>query len=67
VRKTAGSEARAAGSNTIRRLLSAWNRRLLIAASVFVLWACSVLTLQAAGPHAQNMIAGEGMLITMPE
>jgi hypothetical protein len=43
---------------------TAWNRGLLIGAAIFILWLASVLALQVAGPHAQAMLAGEGMLIT---
>jgi hypothetical protein len=43
---------------------AAWNRGLLIGAAIFTLWLASVLALQAAGPHAQAMLSGEGMLIT---
>jgi hypothetical protein len=46
------------------RRLALWNRRLLIGATVFLLWGASVLALQAAGPNAQALLAGEGMLIT---
>jgi|HubBroStandDraft_1064217.scaffolds.fasta_scaffold88921_3 hypothetical protein len=52
---------------TVSIRVATWNRRLLIAAAVFVLWGACVLALQAAGPHAQAMIAGEGMLITETE
>jgi hypothetical protein len=44
-----------------------WNRRLLIFATVVLLWGSSVLALQKAGPNAQAMLAGEGMLITSGE
>ncbi len=47
--------------------LAVWNRRLLTIAIVFILWAASVLALHVAGPNAQAMLAGEGMLINMPE
>jgi len=43
--------------------LAVWNQRLLIGAAVFILWAASILALQAAGPNARAMLAGEGMLI----
>jgi len=46
------------------RHLAVWNRRLLIGAAVMILWAASVLALHAAGPNAQAMLAGEGMLIS---
>ena len=44
-----------------------WNRRLLTVATVLILWAASVLALQWAGPDAQALLAGEGMLINPPE
>jgi hypothetical protein len=44
-----------------------WNRRLLTVATVLILWAASVLALQWAGPGAQALLAGEGMLINPPE
>jgi hypothetical protein len=43
---------------------AAWNRGLLIGVAILILWLASVLALQVAGPHAQAMLAGEGMLIT---
>jgi hypothetical protein len=46
------------------RRLAVWNMRLLIAATVFILWSASVLALHAAGPKAQALLAGEGMLIS---
>jgi hypothetical protein len=48
---------------SVPRRLAAWNRRLLIGATIFALWAASVLALRASGPNAQAMLAGEGMLI----
>jgi len=39
------------------------NRRLLIAAAALILWAASLLALQAMGPDARALMAGEGMLI----
>ena len=51
-------------SEPIRQRLAVWNRALLIGATVFILWAASVLALQAAGPNARAMLAGEGMLIS---
>jgi hypothetical protein len=50
-------------SVSIAGRVSVWNRRLLIGAIVLVLWAASMLALQAAGPNARAMLAGEGMLI----
>jgi hypothetical protein len=43
--------------------VSTWNRRLMIAAAVAILWCATVLALQAADPHTRAMIAGEGMVI----
>jgi hypothetical protein len=40
-----------------------WNRRLLMLAVVVILWAATILALEMAGPEAQEMLAGEGMLI----
>jgi hypothetical protein len=42
---------------------SVWNGRLLIGSAVLLLWAASILALHAAGPTAQAMLAGEGLLI----
>jgi hypothetical protein len=47
--------------------VAVWNRRLLIAAAVLILWAATMLALQAAGPEVRAMMAGEGMLITESE
>jgi hypothetical protein len=46
---------------------STWHRRLLTGVVVVMLWGASVLALQAAGPGAQAMLAGEGLLITSGE
>jgi hypothetical protein len=40
-----------------------WNQRLLILAAVVIVWAVTVLVLEMAGPDAQEMLAGEGILI----
>jgi hypothetical protein len=50
-------------SASVAGRLSVWNRRLLIGAAVLILWAASMPALQAAGPNARAMLAGEGMLI----
>ncbi len=42
---------------------AAWNLRLLTASAVLVLWAASLLALQASGPNARAMFGGEGMSI----
>ena len=63
MRKIAGVARSASASSAAPGRLAIWNRRLLIGAAVFILWAASVLMLQAAGPHARDMLAGEGMLI----
>ena len=44
------------------RHISVWNRRLLIAAITLILWAASMLALQAMGPDARALMAGEGLL-----
>jgi hypothetical protein len=59
------SSSRISGSATGR--FAIWNRRLLTVATVLILWAASVLALQWAGPGAQALLAGEGMLINPPE
>jgi hypothetical protein len=41
--------------------LSVWNRRLMAVASLVILLGATMLGLQAAGPHARAMIAGEGI------
>jgi hypothetical protein len=45
------------------RHISVWNRRLLIGAIALILWAASMLALQAMGPDARALMAGEGFLI----
>lgn len=47
--------------------LAVWNRRLLTGAIVLILCGASMLAIHAAGPHAQAMLAGEGMLINPAE
>jgi hypothetical protein len=47
--------------------LAIWNPRLQIAATMLILWAASMLALQAAGPHARAMLASEGTLINAPD
>jgi hypothetical protein len=47
--------------------LAIWNRRLLMVAAVLILWAASILALNMAGPDAQALLAGEGMLINPVE
>jgi len=59
------SNSRISGSAAGR--FAIWNRRLLTVATVLILWAASVLALQWAGPGAQALLAGEGMLINPPE
>jgi hypothetical protein len=44
-----------------------WNRRLLTVATVVILWAASMLALEWAGPGAQALLAGEGLLINPAE
>jgi hypothetical protein len=44
-----------------------WNRRLLTVATVLILWAASILALERAGPGAQALLAGEGLLINPAE
>jgi Mn2+/Fe2+ NRAMP family transporter len=51
-------------SENLHRRLDFWNRRLLTVAIVIIVCAASVLLLQAAGPDARALMAGEGMLIT---
>jgi hypothetical protein len=50
-------------SSGASRQISVWNRRLMIAAVVTILWAASMLALQAMGPDARALMAGEGLLI----
>jgi hypothetical protein len=45
------------------RHFAVWNRRLLIAAAAVILWAASMLALQAMGPEGRALMAGEGLLI----
>ena len=52
-----------AAAMTMPQRLAVWNQRLLILAAVSILWSASVLALQAAGPKAQAVLAGEGMLV----
>jgi len=60
-----GAEARSVSKDGAG-LFAVWNRRLLIAATVVMLWLVTVLALQAAGPGAQALLAGEGLLINPP-
>jgi hypothetical protein len=46
--------------------IAVWNQRLLIVATVFILWAATILALQAAGVVQSAMFAGEGMLVVTP-
>ena len=52
-----------ARSTAASRHIADWNRRLLIAASALILWAASMLALQAMGPDGRALMAGEGLLI----
>jgi hypothetical protein len=52
-----------ATSASASRHNAAWNRRLLIAAVTLILWAASMLALQAMSPNARALMAGEGLLI----
>ena len=52
-----------AGSAAAARHIAVWNRRLLIAAATLILWAASMLALQAMGPDGRALMAGEGLLI----
>ena len=63
MQKIAGIARVATASSAAPGRLATWNQRLLIAATVFILLAASVLTLQALGPHERAMLAGESMLI----
>ena len=47
--------------------IGVWNRRLLIATATLILWAASMLALQAMGPDARALMAGEGLLIQSDE
>jgi hypothetical protein len=47
--------------------VAVWNRRLLIGAIALVLWAASMLALQAMGPDARALMAGEGLLIQVDQ
>lgn len=64
MRKISGTAPYVTKAASASGYLVVWNRRLLVAASVFILWAASVLALQAAGPRVQALLAGEGTLIT---
>jgi hypothetical protein len=48
---------------SITRQIPVWNRRLMISAIALILWAASMLALQAMGPDARALMAGEGLLI----
>ena len=56
----------APASTTASGRLAVWNQRLLIAAAAFILWAATILALQAAGAVQSAMLAGEGMSIVSP-
>jgi hypothetical protein len=64
MRNFARDEPYAHASDAMSWPWTAWTRRLLIVAIVILLWGASVLALQAAGPGAQALLAGEGMLYT---
>jgi hypothetical protein len=53
----------AATATKASRHIAVWNRRLLIASAALILWAASMLALQAMGPDARALMAGEGLLI----
>jgi len=57
----------AATSTNISRHIAVWNRRLLIAAAAPILLAASMLALQAMGPDARALMAGEGLLVQSNE
>jgi len=63
MRTTARTASYSSRIESISRRVAIWNQRLLTAAVIVTLWAASVVALQAAGPNAQAMLAGEGMLI----
>jgi hypothetical protein len=67
MQKIAGVAGSTSVSSAAPGRLRIWNQRLLIASAVAILWAASILALQAAGPHARDMLAGEGMLINPPD
>ena len=52
-----------ATATKVSRHIAVWNRRALIAAAALILWAASMLALQAMGPDARALMAGEGLLI----
>jgi hypothetical protein len=52
-----------ATSTRVSGHIAVWNRRLLIGAIALVLWGASMLALQAMGPDARALMAGEGLLI----
>jgi hypothetical protein len=56
-----------AGSTSASGHITVWNRRLLIAAVALILWAASMLALQAMGPDARALMAGEGLLIQVDQ
>ena len=45
------------------RHIAVWNQRLLIAAAALIMCGASMLALQAMGPDARALMAGEGLLI----
>ena len=52
-----------ATSTSTSRHIAIWNHRLLIAAAALIMCAASMLALQAMGPDARALMAGEGLLI----
>jgi hypothetical protein len=56
-----------ATSASVSRRVAAWNQRLQIAAVALILFAASMLALQAMGPDARALMAAEGLLIQSDE
>lgn len=52
-----------ATTKVVSRQVAVWNRRLMIGAVTFILWAASMLALQAMGPDGRALMAGEGTLL----
>ena len=55
------------GTEAVPARLAKINRGLLLFAITIILWGSSVVALQMAGPHAQQMLAGEGLLVNSGE
>ncbi len=67
MRRIAASARSTRSARAAPARLAAWNRRLQIAAAVFILWAATVLALHNAGAFQSALLVGEGMQVVAPD